>query len=259
MIQSIVHVALEIRTKLLAVIQTNFTLAEDTCRPEQDKRWGPGFGRTYRAIKAAYSAAEFVPINFVIDAKQTVDFLHRGIDQRSAFVIYSILSRFFHHKICKSNSLPFYLLFLYNLIASFFKKRFCCNGSMGCDGARNRLLQPIADSGRNAFSLMVGMNKQTVKVSGAVYIAKADKNILFNSNDGVMFLKRLVLFIQIHLSGCPYMQLFSGVIFRIYSVYCMIKQFRYFFAIGGAIFSKRHIFSPDIKISAIAQASSSTK
>ena len=117
----------------------------------------------------------------------------------------SFLSRFFHHKICKSNSLPFYLLFLYNLIVSFFKKRFCCNGSMGCDGARNRLLQPIADSGRNAFSLMVGMNKQTVKVSGAVYIAKADKNILFNSDDGVMILKRLVPFIQIHLSGCPYM------------------------------------------------------
>ncbi len=103
--------------------------------------------------------------------------------------------------------MPFYLLFLYNLIASFFKKRFCCNGSMGCDGARNRLLQPIADSGRNAFSLMVGMNKQTVKVSGAVYIAKAYKNIVFNSDDGVMILKRLVPFIQIHLSGCPYMQL----------------------------------------------------
>lgn len=84
MIQSIVHVALEIRTKLLAVIQTNFTLAEDTCRPEQDKRWGPGFGRTYRAIKAAYSAAEFVRINFVIDAKQTVDIKISAIVQPSS-------------------------------------------------------------------------------------------------------------------------------------------------------------------------------
>ena len=100
-----------------------------------------------------------------------------------------IFSYFLHYKVFEDNSLPFYLLFLYHLIPSFFKKRFCGNGSMGCDAARNHLLQLIADSSSNSFSLMVSMNKQTVKVTGAVYIPKAYDDIIFNSDYTVMLLK----------------------------------------------------------------------
>lgn len=69
---------------------------------------------------------------------------------------------------------------------------------MGCDVARNRLLQLIADSRSNSFSLMVSMKKQTVKVSSAVYIAKAYNSIIFNSDNTVMRLKQLVPFFQIY-------------------------------------------------------------
>lgn len=38
------------------------------------------------------------------------------------------------------------------------------------------------------------MNKQTIKVSSAVYISKAYDDIIFNSNYAVMLLKRLIPF-----------------------------------------------------------------
>lgn len=70
-----------------------------------------------------------------------------------------------HNKICKINSLPFYLLFFNNFISSFLKKGFCRNRSVCCDISFNCPLKLIANSGSNSSPLIVCMNKQTVKVS----------------------------------------------------------------------------------------------
>ncbi len=94
-----------------------------------------------------------------------------------------------HNKICKINSLPFYLLFFNNFISSFLKKGFCRNRSVCCDISFNCLLKLIANSGSNSSPLIVCMNKQTVKVSRFVYISKSYNNFILNGYYTVMFLK----------------------------------------------------------------------
>ena len=69
------------------------------------------------------------------------------------------LSFLYHHIICEKNPLSFYLLFLYNLITSFFKERLCCNRSVSSNISFNRLLQLITNISCNAFSLIISVNK----------------------------------------------------------------------------------------------------
>lgn len=52
----------------------------------------------------------------------------------------------------------------------------------------NSLLQLITNSSCNTFSLIISVNKQTVKVTRFIYIPKAYNYLIFNSNYAVMFL-----------------------------------------------------------------------
>lgn len=91
--------------------------------------------------------------------------------------------------------MSFYLLFLNNLIPSFFKERLRRNRGMSSNISLNSLLQPIANSSCNTFFLIIGMNKQTVKVTHFIYVPKAYNNFIFDCNYAVMFLKRLIPFL----------------------------------------------------------------
>lgn len=81
------------------------------------------------------------------------------------------------------------MLFPYNAIASFFKKWFGGNGSMGCNISFNCQFQLVANRCSNSFSLIVCMNKQAVKITGFIYIAKAYNNSIVNGNQTVVLLK----------------------------------------------------------------------
>lgn len=99
------------------------------------------------------------------------------------------------------------------------------------DISLNRLLQLIANRSSNPFSLITGANKQTVKIACFINIAKTHNGLIINRNNTKMFLKRLVPLYQIHLPGCPCIQLFFCIILCIDSVNRIIKQFRQFPAI----------------------------
>ena len=85
--------------------------------------------------------------------------------------------------------MSFYLLFLNDLITSFFKKRLRCNGSVSGDLSVNCMLQLITNSSCNPFSLIISVNKQAVKVTRFIYIPKAHNDLIFNRNYAVMFLQ----------------------------------------------------------------------
>lgn len=89
---------------------------------------------------------------------------------------------FFHNKVSKKNTPSFYFLFFNHFIASFFKKRFCCNRSVRCNISHNGLFQLVTNSCCNSFSLIVCMNKQAVKITGLIDIPKAYNTSIFNSN-----------------------------------------------------------------------------
>ena len=88
--------------------------------------------------------------------------------------------------------MSFYLLFLYNLITSFFKERLCSNRSMSSNISFNRLLQLITNISCNTFSLIIRVNKQTVKIACFIYVPKAYNDFIINRNNTEMFLKRLI-------------------------------------------------------------------
>ncbi len=71
--------------------------------------------------------------------------------------------------------MSFYLLFLNDLISSFFKERLCSNRSVGGNISLNSLLQFIANSSCNTFSLIISMNEQTIKIAIFIYVSEAYK------------------------------------------------------------------------------------
>lgn len=98
-------------------------------------------------------------------------------------------SAFFHTEVCKKNSLSFYLLLLNNLIISLFKERLRRNRSVSRNISLHSLLQLIANSSCNTFTLVIGVYKQTVKVPRFIDIPKPHNDFIINSNYTIMLLK----------------------------------------------------------------------
>lgn len=97
--------------------------------------------------------------------------------------------RFFpHHIVGKLDAPSHHLLCGQNTIASCFKKRFRCQGGVRCDWSRNAVFQNITKSRSDPPSLMVCVDKQTVKISGMVNISEPYKALLLHSDQGDVFL-----------------------------------------------------------------------
>lgn len=70
--------------------------------------------------------------------------------------VLQLLPIFLHDKILQKYALPLHLLLFNDPIPSLFKKRPCCDGSMGNNlFSLDSLLQPVTDGGCYALSLIV--------------------------------------------------------------------------------------------------------
>ena len=87
-----------------------------------------------------------------------------------------------------------YVLFMDYFVSPLFKKRLCSNRSMRCNASLNDRFKSIANSGCNSFSLVIGMNVESVKKSMAIYISETNDDVFINSYDAVVLLKRLIPF-----------------------------------------------------------------
>ena len=85
--------------------------------------------------------------------------------------------------------MSFYLLFLNNLITSFFKKWLRRNRSVSSNFTLNSLLQLITNSSCNTFTLVIGVDIKTVKITRFIYIPKTDNLIVFYRYNRIMLLE----------------------------------------------------------------------
>ena len=101
-------------------------------------------------------------------------------------------SFFPHHIVGKHDAPSHHLLCGQNTITSCFKKRFCCQGGVRCDWSRNTVFQDITKSRSDPPSLMVCVDKQTVKIPSMVNISEPHKALLLHSDQGDVLPERSV-------------------------------------------------------------------
>ena len=82
--------------------------------------------------------------------------------------------------------MSFYLLFLNNLITSFFKKWLRRNRSVSSNFTLNSLLQSITNSSCNTFTLIIGVDIKTVKITRFIYIPETNNYIVINRYNSIV-------------------------------------------------------------------------
>ena len=92
------------------------------------------------------------------------------------------------------------------------------------------------------------MNIKPVQIASVIHVSKPDNYAILYGNNCSVFQERTIPFTQVNLTSCSNIQLLFGIIFCIYAMYRLIKQFSQLLTVRREIFPKLHISSSQISI-----------